>query len=112
MSRVASATRSTPMSARPPDRSIRQAAPTRSPPVAGDGGEAFARRQARGDDVLDHERPGRSGAMLKAAPQREDAVLALDEHGLGAEVPRRLVARDDGRRPPARPPRRRGRTAP
>ena len=70
MSRVASATSGLPRSARPPERSIRQAAPTTSPRMAFERREALARRQAGGDDVLDHDDPGarRNG---KAAAQLE-----------------------------------------
>ena len=62
--------------------------------MLGDRRQAFARRQAGGDDVLDHQhaRAGRDG---EAAPQREDAVLALDENRLGPEPARRLVAGHD-----------------
>ena len=94
MSSVASATRGTPMSALPPERSIRHAAPTIWPGCSAKRGQALARGQAGGDDVLDHQHAlaGRDG---EAAPELEDAVLALDEDRLGAEPARGLVARND-----------------
>ena len=94
MSSVASATRGTPISALPPERSIRQAAPTIRPGMLGERREALARREAGGDDVLDHQHP-RARRNREAAPEPEDAVLALDEDRLGAEPARRLVARHD-----------------
>ena len=60
----------------------------------GQRGEALARGEARGDDVLDHQHP-RARRDREAAPQLEDAVLALDEDRLGAEPARGLVARHD-----------------
>ena len=82
------------MSAVPPDRSIRQAAPTIAPGCSRERLQAFARREARGDDVLDHQHAC-AGGDLEAAPEPEDAVLALDEDRLGAEPARRLVAGHD-----------------
>ena len=62
--------------------------------MLGDRRQAFARRQAGRDDVLDHQHP-RARRDRKAAPQLEFAGLALDEYRLGAEPARRLVAGHD-----------------
>mgnify|MGYP000976197690 CR=1 FL=1 len=56
--------------------------------------DAFARRQARGDDVFNHQH-ARAGRNLEAATQRELAVLALDEDRLGAQLPCGLVTGND-----------------
>ncbi len=94
MSSVASATRFTPMSALPSDRSIRQAAPTILARMLGQRRERLARGEAGGDDVLDHQH-ARAGSNGEAAAQLEDAALPLDEDRLGAEPARGLVAGDD-----------------
>ena len=73
---------------------MRHAAPTIVAGMLGDRGERLARGEAGGDDVLDHQHP-RAGRNREAAPQLEDAVLALDEDRLGAEPARGLVARND-----------------
>src|SRR5690606_17619780 len=59
-----------------------------------DRSDAFARRQTRGDDVLDHDDllPRPDG---EAATQFEFAALALDVHGADVQVLGRLIAGDD-----------------
>src|SRR3546814_3862634 len=59
-----------------------------------DRGEAFARRQPRGDDILDHH-DARAGGNLEAAAQAELPLLAFDEHRVAAERPRGLIAGND-----------------
>src|SRR6185437_10393998 len=57
-------------------------------------GQTFARRQAGGDDVLDHQH-ARALGDRKTAPELERPALALDENRFRAEPARRLVARHD-----------------
>src|SRR3546814_15794091 len=59
-----------------------------------DRGEAFARRQPRGDDILDHH-DARAGGNLEAAAQAELPLLAFDEHPVAAERPRGIIAGSD-----------------
>ena len=94
MSRVRARPCGTPISALPPERSIRQAAPTILPGCCGERGEAFARRRpvVMMSSTISTRAPG---ANVEAAPQLEHAVLALDENRLRAEPARRLVARHD-----------------
>src|SRR5262245_18291039 len=59
-----------------------------------DAGDAFARRQAGGHDVLDHED---AGALVdgEAAPQAELALDPLEEDRCDPQLPRHLKADDD-----------------
>ena len=59
-----------------------------------DRGRRLPRGLARREDVLDDD-DRLARLERESAPQRESAVLALDEHRRHAERPRRLVADDD-----------------
>jgi hypothetical protein len=56
--------------------------------------DAFARRQAGGDDVLDHDN-ALARLDRKAAPQLELAALAFDVERADLQMPRGLIAWDD-----------------
>ncbi len=69
--------------------------------------DALARRQAGGDDVLDHH-DLLAGLQVEAAAELEAAALALDIDRGDVQPAGGLVAGDDPARRPARPPRRAG----
>ena len=73
---------------------MRQAAATTSAPSALQGVDAFADREAGGDDVLDDDHL-LAGRDLEAAAELELAFDALGVDRRNAEVPGGLVAGDD-----------------
>ena len=65
-----------------------------SPPAAADRRDRLARRQAGGDDILDHQHLG-PGLEREAAAELEDALGPLEEHRRTAQRAAHFMADDD-----------------